>query len=129
MERGSQTRASVHRMEERREKRTSNSFLYCHFITVGSWLEPTVIAPNSYWFLARTGSDMWLSTYCQLQPQTGSDVDLYYRFWPIPNHFLILKPRTDSEGSSLPVGLNPAVMMPAVIPESVVVLDVEIGRL
>ena len=22
------------------------SFLYCHFITVGSWLEPTVIAQN-----------------------------------------------------------------------------------
>ena len=38
-----QTRASVLRMEERRKKRTAATFLGCRLITVGSWLEPTVI--------------------------------------------------------------------------------------
>ena len=97
------------------------SFLYCHFITVSSCLEPTVIAPKQCRFLARTGSDMWPLTQCRLQPQTGSDVDLHCRFWPTPNHFLILKPRTGSEGS-LSVGRNPAVMRPAVMPDYVVVI-------
>jgi hypothetical protein len=80
-----------------------------------------VIAPDQCQFLARIGSDMWPCTHCQFQPQIGSDVDLHCRFWPTPNHFLILKPRTCSEGSSLPVGRNPTMMMPAVMPDSVVV--------
>jgi hypothetical protein len=56
------------------------SFLYCHFITVGSWLEPTVIAPNHYRFLVRTGNDKWPSTHCRCKLQTGSDVVLHYWF-------------------------------------------------
>jgi hypothetical protein len=56
------------------------SFLYCHFIIVGSWLEPIVIAPNHYRFLARTGSDKWPPTHYRCKPQTGSDVVLHCRF-------------------------------------------------
>ena len=33
------------------------SFVYCDVITVGSCLEPTVIAQHHRWFLARTDSD------------------------------------------------------------------------
>ena len=38
-----QTRASVLGMEERRKERMAAAFLCCRLITVGSWLEPTVI--------------------------------------------------------------------------------------
>jgi hypothetical protein len=41
-----QTHASVLGMEERGKERTVASFLCCRLITVGSWLEPTVIVPN-----------------------------------------------------------------------------------
>ena len=74
-------------------------FLYCHFITIDSWLEPTVIALNQCRILARTGSDKWPSTHCRFQPRTSSDVDLHCRFLSIPNHFLIFKLKTDSEGT------------------------------
>jgi hypothetical protein len=80
-----------------------------------------VISPNHYRFLARTSGDMWPSSYCRFQPQPSSDVDIHCRFWPTPNHFLILKPRTSNEGSSLPVGRNPALMRPVVMFGSVVV--------
>ena len=43
--------ASVLGMEERRKKRTAAAFLCYRIITVGSWLEPTVIEPNHYWFV------------------------------------------------------------------------------
>ena len=95
--------------------------MYFYFITIGSWLEPTVIAPNHCRLLVRTGSDKWPPTHCRCKPQTNSDVVLHYRFNPSPNHFLIFKLRTGSEGISLPVLTNPTVMRPAVISESVVV--------
>jgi hypothetical protein len=41
-------------------------------------------------------------------------------FSPSPNHFLIFRLRTSSEGKSLPVLTNPAVMRPAVMSNSVV---------
>ena len=44
--------ASVLGMEERRKKRTAAAFLCCRLITVGSWLEPTVIEPNHCRLLA-----------------------------------------------------------------------------
>ena len=73
MEGRTQTRASVLGMEEMRKKRTAAAFLCCRFITVGSWLEPTVIEPNHYRLLAWTGSDIWLSSHCWLETQTDSD--------------------------------------------------------
>jgi hypothetical protein len=81
--------------QDGREEEGENgpSFLYCHFITVGSWLEPTVIEPNHYRFLARTSNDKWPSTHCRCQLQTSSDVDFHCRFWSSPNHFLIFKLR------------------------------------
>jgi hypothetical protein len=87
------------------------SFLYCDVITAGSCLEPIVIAQHHWQFLARTGSDKWTSSHCRFKPQTGKDVDLHWRFWPSPNHFLIFKLRTGSEGTSLPVHSNLAVML------------------
>ena len=66
------------------------SFLYCYFITVSSWLEPIVIAPNHCRLLDRTGSDKQTSSHYRCKPQTRSDVDLHCRFWPSPNHFVIL---------------------------------------
>ena len=100
-------------------------FLNCHLITVGTWLDLTMIAPNHCWFLARTGSDKWPITHCWCKPQTGSDSDvvLHYRFYPSPNHFLIFKLRTGSESTSLPVLTNPAEMRPAVMSKSVVVTN------
>jgi hypothetical protein len=62
------------------EGEDGTSFLYYHFITGGSWLEPTVIAPNHCRFLARTGSDKWPPTHYRWKPQIGSDVVLHYQF-------------------------------------------------
>jgi hypothetical protein len=45
-------------------------------------------------------------------------------FWPLPNHFLILKLRINSEGLSLPVLQKPALMVSTVNVESVVVQPV-----
>ena len=67
-------------MEERRKKRTAAAFLCCRLITVGSWLEPTVIDPNHCRLLAWTGSDKWPPKHYRFKPQTGSDVVLHYRF-------------------------------------------------
>ena len=39
-------RASILGMEDMRKKRMAAGFLCCSLITVGSWLEPTVIEPN-----------------------------------------------------------------------------------
>ena len=75
-----QTRVSVLGMEERRKKRTAAVFLYCRLITIGSWLEPTVIELNHCRFVAWTGSDKWPQKHCQFKPQTGSDVVLHCRF-------------------------------------------------
>ena len=83
-----------------------------------------MFSQNHCRFFARAGSDKWLSTHCRRKPRTDSDVDFHYRFWPAPNHFLIFKFRTGSEGISLPVHPNPAVMRPTVMSESVVVADV-----
>jgi hypothetical protein len=91
------------------------SFLYYHFITVGSWLEPTVIAPNHCRFLARTESDKWPPAHYRCKPQTSSDVVLHCQFLSSPNYFLIFKLRTGSEGTSLPVLTNPAVMSNSVV--------------
>jgi hypothetical protein len=87
----------------------------CQFITVDSCLELTLITPHHYRFLARTGSDMSPSTYCWFQPQTNSDVNLHYRFSATPNHFLVLKHRTGSEGFSLLVSKNLALMSYSVV--------------
>ena len=114
MEGRAQTRASVLKMEERRKKRTAAAFLCCRLITVGSWLEPTVIEPNHCWLLAWTGSDMWPSSHCRLETQTGSDSCHHCRFGHIPNQFWFSEPKTDSERSTLLVLLIPTVMRPAV---------------
>jgi hypothetical protein len=103
------------------EGEDDTNFLYCDVVTVGYWLEPAVMAQNHWRSLARTGSDKWSSTHCRCQPQTGNDVDLHCWFWPSPNHFVIFKLRTGSEGTSLPVHPNPAVMRPAVMSNFVVV--------
>ena len=80
MEGRAQTRASVLGMEERRKKRTVAAFLCCRLITIGSWLEPTVIEPNHCQFMALIGSDEWLPKHYRFKPQTDSDVVLHCRF-------------------------------------------------
>ena len=67
------------------------SLLCCRLITIGSWLEPTVIEPNHYWLLAWTGSDMWPSSHCRLETQTDSDSCHHCRFGHIPNQFLVFR--------------------------------------
>jgi hypothetical protein len=60
-------------------------------MTVGSWLEPTVIEPNHCRLLAWTGSDMWPSSHCRLETQTNSDISHHCRFGHIPNQFLVFR--------------------------------------
>jgi len=52
MEGRAQTHASVFEMEERRKERMAAAFLCCSLITVGSWIEPTVIKLNHCRLLA-----------------------------------------------------------------------------
>ena len=99
-----QTRVSVLGMEERRKERTAATFLCCRLITVGSWLEPTVINITvGYWLKPAV---MWSFT-------AG--------FSPAPIIFFIFKLITGSEGTSLLVVTNPTVMRPAVMSKSGVV--------
>ena len=91
MEGGAQTRASILGLEERRKERTAVAFLCCRLITIGSWLEPTVIESNHCQLLAWTGSDMWLSSHYRLEIQTGSDSCRHCRFGHIPNQFLVFR--------------------------------------
>jgi hypothetical protein len=67
-------------MEERRKERTAAAFLCCRLITVGSWIEPTVIEHNNCRLLAKTGSDEWPPKHCRFKPQTGNNVVLHCRF-------------------------------------------------
>ena len=91
MEGRAQTHASVLGMEQRRKERTAAAFLCCRLITIGSWLEPTVIEPNHCRLLAWTDSDMWPSSHYQLETQTGSDSCHHCRFRHIPNQFLVFR--------------------------------------
>ena len=90
MEGRAQTHASVLGMEETRKKRTAATFLCCRLITVGSWLEPTVIELNHCRFLAWTGSDKWPLKHCQwcgpslsvlAQPQLFFHFQAHNRQW------------------------------------------------
>jgi hypothetical protein len=117
---GSGTNTCLCARDGREEDGTS--FLYCDVITVGSCLEPIVIAQHHWQFLARIGSDKWTSSHCRCKPQTGSDVDLHCQFWSSPNYFLIFKLRTGNKGTSLLVHSNPAVMRLVVMFRSIVVI-------
>ena len=86
-----QTRTSILRIEERRKERMAVAFLCGGLITVGSWIEPTVIDHNHCWLLAWTGSDMWPSSHYQLETQTGNDSCHHCRFGHIPNQFLVFR--------------------------------------
>ena len=62
------------------EEEDDCSLLCCRLITVGSWLEPTVIEPNHCRFVAWIGSAEWPPKHCRFKPQTGSDEVLHCRF-------------------------------------------------
>ena len=101
-----QTRASVLRMEERRKERTAAAFLCCRLITVGSWLEPTVIEPNHCRLLLKPAVMSARQNTIGSSHESAVMWSFTVDFSPAPIIFFIFKLITGSEGTSLPVLTN-----------------------
>ena len=87
-----QTCASVLRMEEMRKKRTAAAFLCCRLITVGYWLEPTVIDPNHCQLFA-----------CDLREEEGEDGTSFFVL-PFNHYRFLARSNSDSTKSLLVPG-------------------------